>query len=101
SRGGAGQLGARPRVRRTRPAGACRTSAGARGGDPVAASRLSKPMPNDIPDLVFATIEARRDELVDLARQLIRFPTVNPPGEAYRPCAEFVGRRLPARGFTV
>jgi len=58
-------------------------------------------MHDDIPDLVFATIDARRDELVDLARQLIRFPTVNPPGEAYRPCAEFVGRRLQARGFTV
>jgi succinyl-diaminopimelate desuccinylase len=36
-----------------------------------------------------------------LTRALIRFPTVNPPGEAYRPCAEFIGERLRARGFTV
>lgn len=58
-------------------------------------------MPDDISDRLFTIVEARRDELVDLARQLIRFPTVNPPGEAYRPCAEFIGRRLQARGFTV
>jgi succinyl-diaminopimelate desuccinylase len=58
-------------------------------------------VPDDIPDLVFTLIDQRRHELVDLARELIRFPTVNPPGEAYGPCAEFVGRRLQARGFGV
>ena len=46
-------------------------------------------------------IESRRDELVELTRDLIRFPTVNPPGEAYRPCAEYLGDRLKARGFAV
>jgi succinyl-diaminopimelate desuccinylase len=46
-------------------------------------------------------IEARREELVELAQTLIRFPTINPPGEAYQPCAEFIGRRLGARGFAV
>ena len=46
-------------------------------------------------------IDARREELVELTRALIRFPTVNPPGDAYRPCAEFIGDRLRARGFTV
>jgi succinyl-diaminopimelate desuccinylase len=46
-------------------------------------------------------IEARREEMVELARALIRFPTINPPGEAYQPCAEFIGRRLSARGFAV
>jgi succinyl-diaminopimelate desuccinylase len=52
-------------------------------------------------DFLMSSIEARRDELVDLTRQLLKFPTVNPPGEAYRPCAEFIGERLRARGFTV
>jgi succinyl-diaminopimelate desuccinylase len=52
-------------------------------------------------DALFAEIEARTDELVALTQALIRFPTVNPPGEAYRPCAEFLGRRLEARGFQV
>ncbi len=46
-------------------------------------------------------IADRRDELVELTRSLVRFPTVNPPGEAYRPCAEFIGSRLRARGFEV
>lgn len=46
-------------------------------------------------------IEARKDELVALAIDLIRFPTVNPPGEAYRPCAEYLGDRLKCRGFEV
>ena len=58
-------------------------------------------MPTDICDIVFKTIDERREELVDLTRQLIQFPTVNPPGEAYRPCAEFIGRRLAARGFSI
>jgi len=46
-------------------------------------------------------IEDKRGELVELARALIRIPTLNPPGEAYTDCAEFLGRRLAARGFEV
>jgi succinyl-diaminopimelate desuccinylase len=52
-------------------------------------------------DQLFRIIDERREELVELTRALIRFPTVNPPGEAYQPCAEFIGRRLSARGFSV
>ncbi len=44
-------------------------------------------------------VESRRDQLVALTCDLIRFPTVNPPGEAYRPCAEYIARRLAASGF--
>jgi succinyl-diaminopimelate desuccinylase len=58
-------------------------------------------MSRDPTDNLCKAIDARRDELVDLTRALIRFPTVNPPGEAYRPCAEFIGERLRARGFAV
>ena len=50
---------------------------------------------------VFTEIDARRDELVELAAALIRFPTINPPGENYRACAEFIGNRLAKRGFDV
>jgi succinyl-diaminopimelate desuccinylase len=46
-------------------------------------------------------IDVRRDELVALTRDLIRIPTVNPPGDAYRPCAEYLGERLRRRGFEV
>jgi succinyl-diaminopimelate desuccinylase len=56
---------------------------------------------SDPTEALFKVIEGRSDELVDLTQALIRFPTVNPPGEAYRPCAEFIGRRLSARGFVV
>ena len=58
-------------------------------------------MSTDPIDKLFKAIDARREELVELTRTLIRFPTVNPPGEAYRPCAEFIGERLRDRGFTV
>jgi succinyl-diaminopimelate desuccinylase len=46
-------------------------------------------------------IDGRRDELVALTQDLVRIPTVNPPGDAYTPCAELIGRRLAARGFQV
>jgi succinyl-diaminopimelate desuccinylase len=48
-----------------------------------------------------AAVSASRDELVELTVELIRFPTINPPGEAYAPCAEFLGERLRASGFSV
>ena len=47
------------------------------------------------------TIEDRTDDLTALAADLIRFPTVNPPGDAYRPCVEYIGDRLRKRGFGV
>ncbi|HUZ13936.1 MAG TPA: acetylornithine deacetylase/succinyl-diaminopimelate desuccinylase family protein [Caulobacteraceae bacterium] len=52
-------------------------------------------------EALLASIEARQDEIVDLARELIRIPTVNPPGEFYRDCVELLGRRLHGRGFAV
>jgi succinyl-diaminopimelate desuccinylase len=58
-------------------------------------------MTRDPADNLPELIESRREELVELARALIRFPTINPPGEAYQPCAEFIGRRLSERGFAV
>ncbi|MBS0279107.1 MAG: acetylornithine deacetylase/succinyl-diaminopimelate desuccinylase family protein [Proteobacteria bacterium] len=50
---------------------------------------------------VLREIEAREDQIVALTQDLIRFPTVNPPGEAYQPCAEYLGNRLARRGFQV
>ncbi|RUW61343.1 acetylornithine deacetylase/succinyl-diaminopimelate desuccinylase family protein [Mesorhizobium sp. M7A.F.Ca.US.008.03.1.1] len=44
-------------------------------------------------------IDDRRDDVVALTAELIRFPTINPPGEAYRPCAEYLGARLKKSGF--
>lgn len=50
---------------------------------------------------LFRAVEQRTDELVALTSELIRFPTVNPPGEGYGPCAEYIGRRLQRQGFSV
>jgi succinyl-diaminopimelate desuccinylase len=52
-------------------------------------------------DKIYAAIDDRVDDLVDFTRDLIRFPTINPPGDAYGPCAEFIGQRLAKRGFDV
>lgn len=52
-------------------------------------------------DRLLRSVDARTDDLVALTADLIRFPTVNPPGEAYRPCAEFIAERLKKRGFEV
>jgi succinyl-diaminopimelate desuccinylase len=47
------------------------------------------------------TVDDHVDDLVALTADLIRFPTVNPPGEAYTPCAEYIAERLKKRGFGV
>ena len=52
-------------------------------------------------DRLLKALEAKRDALVALTGDLIAFPTINPPGEAYTPCAEYIGNRLGARGFEV
>ncbi|MEE8275817.1 MAG: acetylornithine deacetylase/succinyl-diaminopimelate desuccinylase family protein [Alphaproteobacteria bacterium] len=52
-------------------------------------------------DRLFARIEDKRDELAELTRELVRIPTVNPPGDAYDACARHLGTRLAARGFAV
>ncbi|MGY6710313.1 MAG: acetylornithine deacetylase/succinyl-diaminopimelate desuccinylase family protein [Rhizobiaceae bacterium] len=44
-------------------------------------------------------VEDRRQAVVSLTQDLIRFPTVNPPGEAYTPCAEFIAAYMRRLGF--
>ncbi|MDA8870690.1 acetylornithine deacetylase/succinyl-diaminopimelate desuccinylase family protein [Rhizobiaceae bacterium] len=53
------------------------------------------------PDLVRRTVEGRTSELVALTQDLVRIPTVNPPGDAYADCAEYLARYLNRAGFTV
>jgi succinyl-diaminopimelate desuccinylase len=50
---------------------------------------------------IASRIDTRSDELAALTADLIRFPTVNPPGDAYRPCAEYIAGRLSKRGFAI
>jgi succinyl-diaminopimelate desuccinylase len=44
-------------------------------------------------------IDAKRDDLVALTQDLIRIPTLNPPGENYRAICDYLDRRLSASGF--
>lgn len=46
-------------------------------------------------------IESKRDDLIQLTGDLIRIPTLNPPGENYRDICEFLTTRLRASGFDV
>jgi succinyl-diaminopimelate desuccinylase len=52
-------------------------------------------------DRLFARLDDKRDAVADLTAELIRIPTVNPPGDAYTDCAEFLGRRLMRGGWDV
>jgi len=48
-----------------------------------------------------ARIEDKRDDLIALTQELIRIPTLNPPGENYRDICEYLARRLKTHGFVV
>ena len=50
---------------------------------------------------IFAQIAARRQALIGLTRDLIRIPTLNPPGRNYRAICDYLGERLLAQGFAV
>jgi succinyl-diaminopimelate desuccinylase len=50
---------------------------------------------------VMRAIDERREELIALTQELVRIPTTNPPGDAYRECAEAIGNRLRKRDFAI
>jgi succinyl-diaminopimelate desuccinylase len=52
-------------------------------------------------DRVLAAIDSAADEAVAFTSELIRVPTVNPPGDAYEDCAHLIGDRLDGCGFDV
>ena len=51
-------------------------------------------------DPLLQTIEARRDDLIALTQDLIRIPTLNPPGDNYHAICAYLDARLSAHGFT-
>src|SRR5437899_2024141 len=58
----------------------------------------------DARERVLAAVDALSEEVVDFTSELVRLPTVNPPGEGYEECARGIGDRLQrgriARGRT-
>ena len=52
-------------------------------------------------DRILQCVDDARDEIVELTQDLIRVPTINPPGEHYRDCAELLGKRLESFDYEV
>jgi succinyl-diaminopimelate desuccinylase len=52
-------------------------------------------------DRVTAEVDRAADEIVQFTADLVRIPTVNPPGEEYEACAHFLGGFLMRRAFDV
>jgi succinyl-diaminopimelate desuccinylase len=52
-------------------------------------------------DRVIGEVDRAVDELVAFTTELVRIPTINPPGEAYEPCARLIGDRLSRAGFSI
>ena len=52
-------------------------------------------------DQVLSAVDAAAGEIVDFTSELVRVPTLNPPGEAYEDCARLIGRTLERCGFEV
>ena len=50
---------------------------------------------------ILAEITLRRDQLIALTQDLIRIPTLNPPGLNYREVCDFLAARLEQSGFSV
>ncbi len=52
-------------------------------------------------DRVLDEVDRATDEVVGFTADLVRIPTVNPPGEEYETCARLIGDRLARAGFDV
>lgn len=52
-------------------------------------------------DRIVAEVDAATDEMVRFTQDLVRMPTVNPPGAEYEACAVFLGDDLTRRGYDV
>ena len=50
---------------------------------------------------IVSEVDRAADEIVRFTADLVRIPTINPPGEAYEPCARLIGDRLARAGFEV
>jgi succinyl-diaminopimelate desuccinylase len=52
-------------------------------------------------DAILTRIDQSRADLIGLAQDLIRIPTLNPPGRNYREICDYLAARLLAQGWTV
>jgi succinyl-diaminopimelate desuccinylase len=61
----------------------------------MAASEVSA----KVHDVICRNIEQIQDEMISFLQDLVRIPTVNPPGELYREGAELIGNQLKRFGY--
>src|ERR1044071_1408385 len=50
-------------------------------------------------DKVLAAVDALAEETAAFTSEMVRIPTVNPPGDVYEDCARLIGGRLRGFGF--
>lgn len=62
---------------------------------------MSGAVPASVADRILRAVEDATDEVVDFTAELVRIPTVNPPGDLYEDCARAIGARLDGFGFEV
>ena len=44
-------------------------------------------------------VEDKKEDLISLTQDLIKIPTVNPPGEFYSDCVEYLNKRFKSEDF--
>ena len=52
-------------------------------------------------DRIAAAVDGLTDEMVAFTADLVRIPSINPPGEEYDSCAHWLGDALARRGFAI
>jgi succinyl-diaminopimelate desuccinylase len=55
----------------------------------------------DLTQAIYSAIAARRENLIALTQDLIRIPTLNPPGQHYREICDYLAARLAPQGFRI
>ena len=50
---------------------------------------------------LYSRIESKREELISFTQDLVRIPTINPPGKDYIKCTELLGNRLAKSGVSL
>jgi succinyl-diaminopimelate desuccinylase len=54
-----------------------------------------------VSDRVVLEVDRALDEIVQFTTDLVRIPTINPPGDEYEACARFLGNQLERHNFDV
>ena len=55
----------------------------------------------DSREAIFLAVEKRREELISLTQELLRIPTINPPGDNYLEICEYLANYLKPHGFEI